>query len=511
MTIHYVDAAVATSGNGTSWAAAWKTFANINWSTVLPGDTVSISGGTYATELTVGASGTASSRITIAAATDPGHNAQVIIDRAGGADGVGLDGRSYVTVHGLNVRNISDAGMWIRNATGDILENNSVYSGDPGGGNARGYDVRGSTNTILRSNGYTTPASTLAQTDGIWSSGNDGNLYEWNNLVISNSNTNGHSDGIQSFQDKNITILGNYIAHPNGGLNNHGLWLTDTVTGGTISIIDNIIDMPVGDETGIGHWNQTAGYSGRVVVENNTVYGAEWGVYLNNSPLSVVENNIFTPHGSQATGVVLAGASPGGSNIDYNLIFGGSAGSINGSLKTWAQWQAAGYDAHGVNADPKFVNPAGHDFHLQASSPATDHGVTLSNVTTDYAGTPRPQGSAYDIGAYEAAGAVVPPDTLTLILSEDPYQGRNAQFIASIDGTQIIGPTTVTALHAMGQEQMFSVQGMWAGTHDLAISFVNDNRTMDLWVDQVKLNSTSYLNEPDVMLRNGTLHFAIGH
>ena len=45
-TDYYVDGSVSSSGNGLSWATAWKTLANINWSVVDPGETVYISGGT---------------------------------------------------------------------------------------------------------------------------------------------------------------------------------------------------------------------------------------------------------------------------------------------------------------------------------------------------------------------------------------------------------------------------------------------------------------------------------
>src|SRR5207302_750960 len=49
----------------------------------------------------------------------------------------------------------------------------------------------------------------------------------------------------------------------------------------------------------------------------------------------------------------------------------------------------------------KFVNAAANDFHLQAGSPAIDAGITLAQVPVDADGVSRPQGKAYDIGAYE--------------------------------------------------------------------------------------------------------------
>jgi len=61
--------------------------------------------------------------------------------------------------------------------------------------------------------------------------------------------------------------------------------------------------------------------------------------------------------------------------------------------------------------NPVFVNYTNNDFHLQATSPAKDRGTTISSFATDKDGITRPQGSAWDIGAYEYAAASPPPDT----------------------------------------------------------------------------------------------------
>ena len=49
---------------------------------------------------------------------------------------------------------------------------------------------------------------------------------------------------------------------------------------------------------------------------------------------------------------------------------------------------------------PAFVNPAGRNYHITASSAARDAG-TNAGVTTDIDGNARPQGAGYDIGADE--------------------------------------------------------------------------------------------------------------
>jgi hypothetical protein len=52
------------------------------------------------------------------------------------------------------------------------------------------------------------------------------------------------------------------------------------------------------------------------------------------------------------------------------------------------------------NTDPGMIDPASYNFHLQASSLAIDSGAVVP-VSTDHEGRARPQGSGYDIGAYE--------------------------------------------------------------------------------------------------------------
>ena len=49
---------------------------------------------------------------------------------------------------------------------------------------------------------------------------------------------------------------------------------------------------------------------------------------------------------------------------------------------------------------------------LKSNSPAIDSGITLSSLTTDARGVHRPQGTAYDSGAYESPYSRTPADTL---------------------------------------------------------------------------------------------------
>ncbi len=54
-----------------------------------------------------------------------------------------------------------------------------------------------------------------------------------------------------------------------------------------------------------------------------------------------------------------------------------------------------------ITGDPQFTDAANDDYHLKAGSPGVDAGKTLTLVPDDFAGTARPVGPAYDIGAIE--------------------------------------------------------------------------------------------------------------
>ena len=72
-----------------------------------------------------------------------------------------------------------------------------------------------------------------------------------------------------------------------------------------------------------------------------------------------------------------------------------------------------GFATGGTNltvSSTAFVNVATNDYHLAAGSPAIDAGETIASVTKGRDAVPRPQGPAYDIGAYELCSGGVPAD-----------------------------------------------------------------------------------------------------
>lgn len=102
----YVSSTVASSGNGQSWATAWKNSSNIQWGSIAAGDTIYFDGGTsglsYGAFSTITASGTANNYITIARSTEPGRDGIVTIATAFIISGsyIKFDGGGYKQVPG---------------------------------------------------------------------------------------------------------------------------------------------------------------------------------------------------------------------------------------------------------------------------------------------------------------------------------------------------------------------------------------------------------------------------
>jgi predicted outer membrane repeat protein len=133
-------------------------------------------------------------------------------------------------------------------------------------------------------------------------------------------------------------------------------------------------------------------------VSNCTFYNnsaSTGGGLYNNNGGSRVTNCIFWKN-NDLNGEILSSQitdQNGTSSLIKNSIVEGISTSANNN----------------INSDPLFVSPITYDYHLQASSPALNAGVSdttgLSLPVTDRDGNPRIQNSIVDIGAYE--GSVV--------------------------------------------------------------------------------------------------------
>ena len=117
--------------------------------------------------------------------------------------------------------------------------------------------------------------------------------------------------------------------------------------------------------------------------------------------------------------------------------------------------------------------------------------------------------------AQPAASGTAASHTLGLNLSEDAWKG-DAQFSVAIDGKTVGSPQTVTALHAKGDTQPFSFnQALTPGTHDVAISFLNDayggsaGADRNLYIDSASIDGAAVSGAAATLFTASTQHVSI--
>ena len=146
--------------------------------------------------------------------------------------------------------------------------------------------------------------------------------------------------------------------------------------------------------------------AGTVEVFNNTLYDCG----ANHSRNSDGSRGAFSVGGGAGLTLRLR------NNIVYQLpgevYLDGSKGQISGERNLWfGAGNSPGQTQGNVSGDPLFVNLGKLDCHLRNGSPAIDAGAAVlpanpfvpgDGRATDKDGVPRPQGKAFDLGAYEA-------------------------------------------------------------------------------------------------------------
>lgn len=162
---------------------------------------------------------------------------------------------------------------------------------------------------------------------------------------------------------------------------------------------------------------------------NNTIYGsAGEGLLASRSSsktvtISEMYNNIFASNTVQE---VSLGAGCTVTAANYNLYRGTNSNNFihNGTTMNFATWQGLGFDANGLTSDPLFTDAGAGTFTLTSSSPARNAGTTLTAFSVDHDGNTRPQGAAWDIGAFEFTAEGAPS------VANTPIGGRLRGFRA---------------------------------------------------------------------------------
>jgi hypothetical protein len=423
---YYVSPRGNDSNNGTSQISAWGTIqhaANV----MRVGDTAIVLAGTYNERVSISRSGQNGKPITFqvaagALATMKGFqiNASYVqilgfsITNNNQSDetawGIHLTG-SNNTVSRNNIHDLCAEGIYVSgdgnpNSPGtanNIISHNSFIRDEMAGGQIEGQNNLVAYNTVSGTFQYPPNCYTRngADADGFRFFGN-GHVFRSNritNIPVPGSqyNPNPHTDCFQSWGPAtNMTFDSNWCQWPaagtssSGGSNHIGMVENSRGNVSNLRFMNNVfvnmyqgllVDGDSGSNiTGLQFDNNT--------IDNVTQEGV---VLIENVPAAQIINNIFCNVGSGGDNYLSANSNSSNfTAVDNDMWM--SNGSMPGTY---------GSNARYINENPQFVDFSGLNFHLSALSPMIDAGQTLSQVTHDYDGVSRPEGAAYDIGAFE--------------------------------------------------------------------------------------------------------------
>ncbi len=392
---------VSPSGNDNNSGSQAAPFRQIRaaLSHVKAGDTVLVADGSYLGFNVDSLTGTATAPITIQAV---GSNAVVTVttDRSDNRDTIFITYSSYIVVNGLRSFNANRAAVRVDNS-----QNITVEHGTFGNNATWGIFTDFSDNLLIA---YNECYGSVSQ-HGIYVSNSCVNPILRGNISHDNNSCGIHMNGDLSQGGVGLitgALIEDNIIYNNGAAGGSGI----DMDGVQNSIIRNNL-LYNNHATGIGLYqiDAAAGPKSDQVL-NNTVDVASDGrwalLFKQTTGLNTVRNNILYNRGSYHGGLDCGtSADVPNVNSDYNIMDRVTTNDGD-SVYTLAQWQALGYEPHSLSATPAslWVNPAAGNYHLLPSAPAIDAGVTLTNVTNDLDGNPRPVGSAFDIGCYEYTG-----------------------------------------------------------------------------------------------------------
>jgi len=345
---------------------------------------------------------------------------------------VALDAQTALTIEGKSYSNTEDTWYGVNIArtvpTALIFRNNSITSI-----NRYGY---------LLSAGDEVPGAYNNNLDGAVITGN---VITWNGTpepgIIPH--------GIFTGYNINVRVKYNYVNKVPMAIIRKSNGMTD-VTG---AVAYNIVKDP-----GIGV--VIKGMNG-VRIYNNTFYSSLTTSQTNRALIDIYENPSVTPAGS-ATGtkifnnifytknniknISITSACRQGFQSDYNIYYcesGTPTFSVDGSVKTFAEWQALGYDTHS-----KVINPNFKDFVNFVPAARLNYGTDLGtawveglSVTAKW-GTTSPE-TAMQNGVWQVGAMIYKEVVATPI----PAPVNSPPFISISSPTKsaaFIAPATVT-------------------------------------------------------------------
>jgi parallel beta-helix repeat protein len=446
----YVDGSNPSCSDGGPGTAA-QPFCTIATAAVkaVAGTAVEVAAGTYSEQVSIANSGTSDAPITFSAA--PGATVTV----TGIGNGFSMSNKSWITINGFFVSGTANYGISVFGGSFVTISNNRVTSaGTPLNGSTKsGIRLSGTTDSLIEGNTsdhnsdhgiLITAASarnrithnvTFNNARGYTRAATGIRLYQSPDNVVDHNVMYGNEDsGVEAYAGSNNTLFYDNVAYNNG---DHG--------------IDN------------------NGCTGQRIVANSVYKNVAAGINVEGgSTGATLANNISVDNGIKSprthSDIRVESGSTAGTTMDYDLAYL----SVSDSLLVWnsvtyyslSSFQAAtGQESQGLQADPRWANADGGDFHLVAGSPAIDSansGVSGSPIS-DIDGNPRVDDPATpntgtgprdydDRGAYEFQPQAPLDSPPVAALTATPSSGTSPLSVtADASGSTDTDPTPIAS------------------------------------------------------------------
>jgi parallel beta-helix repeat protein len=418
---YYVDTSGADTNDGSA-TTPWRTLQHAVDS-VAPGDTILVRSGIYE-GMRIERSGRADAWITLKAAPEavvlvnaPGpnnrHGSNIEVETWEG-DGI----VAYWIIERLEVADAPNWGIDLRGSAaghshhfvirGNRVHDNGVKSGKSGIFTAFVDDL-----IIENNDSYDNGEH------GIYLSNSGDRFLVRGNRLRHNTFCGLHMNGDASQGGDGIISMGtieNNVIYENGyggcsAINMDGV--RNAIVGNNLIYMNHAGGISIFQEDG-------ATCSQDNLILNNTVIMADdgrWAVNISGDGCinNQLFNNVLYSHHEWRGSISIPSAHIPGFESNNNVLMDRLSIDDGESVTGLAEWQALGYDDSSLVASPEelFIDPEGNDYRLRAGSPAIDAGLALSEVDDDIAGSPRPRGGSFDIGAFESSMTRVPTQTPT--------------------------------------------------------------------------------------------------
>jgi parallel beta-helix repeat protein len=320
----------------------------------------------------------------------PAPGASVTV--TGAANGFAVSGRSYVTISGFTVTATTSYGISISSSNNILITGNTVtYSGHPVSGQlAAGIYLSGTTASTVTAN-----IADHNSNHGIYlTTTSSGNTVSYNEASWNANVYQRNANGIDVIGPGN-SIVGN-VLHDN---EDSGIQF---YTGGDNNLATLNVSYNNGDH-GIDDFNVIGG---RII--GNTIYhNCTSGINVEGTSGNyLVENNIAVDNAvypayngiacsRRAGNIGIWDSAPASTTVDGNLVWLSTPGTMYVFGSSYSSLQdmrnATGQEQHGTQGDPLFVNPAAGDLRVNESSPAIDASDSGASgeQTADINGTAR--------------------------------------------------------------------------------------------------------------------------